>query len=159
MKKRFGLTLVAVLLGIFLSSTVWAAGSSATISSKKLGYGDKVAITVTWVSDDATGAVSTSIPLVTAAYDVVGFFLYAVETYPGAGAVAPTADYDIAITNAGGLDVCAANTLNRHTSSPQCVFCSTATQPYQAVQGTLTFAVTAAGNSKEGSTVLIFTRN
>lgn len=160
MKKRVGLTVVFVLLlGILLYSTVWAAGSSATVSAKKLGTGDKVAVTVAWVSDDTTGSVSATIPMVTAAYDITGFFPYAVETYPGAGDLAPADNYDIVITNSGGLDVCAGNALNRHTSNPQSVYCTTSSQPYQAVQGSLTVAVTNAGNSNEGTITIVFVRN
>lgn len=98
-----------------------------------------------WVSDAAAGNASntTSFP-----YD--GKIL-ALVTIPSGGGTAPTDNYDIAITDADSIDVLVAGGQNRDTANTELV----AEASLGAVAGSkLTFAVTNAGNSKQGRAIL-----
>lgn len=109
-----------------------------------------------WTSDDTTGAVSGT------TVKVSGRVIKAV-TDPGA--TAPSANYDIAITDEESFDIltaCAGTLANRHTSNTEEVYffiknadaapLSMATHP--TVCDKLTIAVTNAGNSKVGQIIL-----
>jgi len=110
-------------------------------------------ILASWTSDDTTGAVSGT------TRKVSGYLLRGV-TDPGAAA--PTASYDIAITDDESVDVlgnCFDDLVDRHTSNTESVdfFISdgtTSNSARPAVCSTLTIAVTNAGNSKTGQVIL-----
>lgn len=72
-------------------------------------------------------------------------------TIPGAGGVAPTADYDVRITDADGLDVLLGAGIDRHTTNTEYVDGATLSA---VAESALTLAVTNAGNAKEGTAVL-----
>jgi hypothetical protein len=79
-------------------------------------------------------------------YSYAGQILRAV-TVPGLLGDAPSADYDITLTDANGIDVAAGLLLNRHTSATQWV-----TSGMGAVAGDiLTINVSAAGSAKKGT--------
>lgn len=89
-----------------------AAGSSVTYSSRQnLMNGDVRIVTLAWVGDDANGTVpSTSTDSITLSGTnqtftqwIQGYYLCDVEVNPGS--TAPTALYDIAITNSGGASL------------------------------------------------------
>lgn len=68
-------------------------------------------------------------------------------TVPGAAGAAPSDDYDIAVTDADGVDVLAGAGLNRDTANTEQVVASS----LGAVAGSpLTITVSNAGNSKSG---------
>jgi hypothetical protein len=80
--------------------------------------------------------------------------LLALETDPGA--TAPTANYDLTITDANGLDVLQGVGANRHTSNTEMaaiVFSGTAIHPPVAMGDTLTLNV--ANNSQNGATFTV----
>lgn len=115
-------------------------------------------VLIDWTSDDTTGAVSGTTD------KIVGTLIKGV-TDPGSAA--PTANYDIAITDEEGVDVLASSlsTLaNRHTSTTECVYfnltdAGVAPLPigaYPVVCDKLTVAVTNAGNSKTGQIILYY---
>jgi len=64
------------------------------------------------------------------------------------GATAPTASYDITITDADSVDVLAGAGANRHTSNTEYVLQASLGG---CVDSTLTLAVTNAGNAKDGA--------
>lgn len=116
-------------------------------------------LVVDWTSDDTTGAVTG-----TTAEEVVGRLIKGV-TDPGA--TAPSANYDIVITDAEGADVlagCLATLTDRHTSTTEQVYFlvkDTAATPlaqsvHPVVSGLLTIAITNAGNSKVGQLILYY---
>lgn len=133
------------------------AGSSMTFSYDESGHVRRVICD--WVSDDATGAVSGTCK------KIAGSLIKAV-TVPS-GTAAPTANYDIALTDPNTVDVlgrCIASLANRHTSNVEEVYCLVsslaATDPggvlHPTVCDPLTFAVTNAGNSKAGKIILYY---
>lgn len=129
------------------------AGSSMTFTYDT-GPGPVKRIIADWTSDDTTGAVSG-----TTTVKASGFLLRAV-TDPGTAA--PTASYDIAITDDEGADVlgnCFDDLADRHTSNTESVdfFLNDGTTSNGArpsVCSELTFSVTNAGNSKTGQVIL-----
>jgi hypothetical protein len=96
-------------------------------------------ITVAWTSDGSGDA--------TVSLDAHGL-IYRVVTNPGA--TAPTANYDIVINDADGVDVMAAALADRHTSTTEQV---TPSAP-PAVSGALSVVVSNAGDTKDGTVVL-----
>ena len=111
-------------------------------------------ILIDWTSDDTTGAVSGTTRKISGE-------LLKVVTDPGA--TAPTADYDIAITDEEGADVlanCYDNLADRHTSNTETVdlFLTGAANvgARPVVCDVLTVAVTNAGNSKTGQIIIYY---
>lgn len=156
--RRFSAILIWLLLLFSLSGYVYGAGSSVTCTRENLGTTDKLqkkAVTCAWVSDDSAGTASGIIYAAT--YDLKGWILYSLETDPGA--TAPTDDYDVVINDANGLDMCAGNAANRDTSNTEMVACASSTQPYSIVRGNMTLSISAAGNSKIGTVVLMFLKD
>ncbi len=144
------------------------AGSSMTINYDDGADGAGLVggirkILVSWTSDDTTGAVSGT------TRKIVGQLIKGV-TDPGSAA--PTANYDITITDEEGVDVLAACIAagrldNRHTStSEQAYFfvenvntAPLAMAAHPVVCDALTIAVANAGNSKTGQLVLYYRPN
>jgi len=136
------------------------AGSASTIAyddgqDRKGQHGHIRRIVIDWTSDDATGQV------VITTGKISGELLKAV-TDPDAGA-APTADYDIVITDEEGANVlanCYDDLVDRHTSTTQTVdFFLTGAANVGArpvVCDILTITVSNAGNSKQGRIVLYY---
>lgn len=131
------------------------AGSSMTFTYDEASHIRRVI--VDWVSDSATGAVSGTCKKISGA-------LIKAVTIPS-GTAAPTADYDIAITDANSVNVlgnCMDNLADRHTANTEEVYflvsSLAATDPNGVVPpvvcDALTFAVTAAGNSKAGQIII-----
>lgn len=115
-------------------------------------------VIIDWTSDDTTGAVTGT------TRKIVGTLIKGV-TDPGAAA--PTANYDIAITDEEGVNVLAAcqSTLdNRHTANSEQVYFlvldAAATPLAQSIHpvvcDALTVAVSNAGNSKTGQLTLYY---
>lgn len=132
------------------------AGSAMTFSYDELGAIGK--IIVDWTSDDATGAVSGTTKKITGTL---------IKGVTDPGATAPTADYDIAITDEEGVNVlgnCVDDLADRHTSTTEEVYFLVsnlaATDPggniHPVVCDKLTVSVTNAGNSKEGQLILYY---
>jgi len=131
------------------------AGSSMTFTYE--AFGPIVKVIADWVSDDSAGTASG-----TTAVKVIGDLVKGV-TDPGSAA--PTANYDINVTDEEGVDVLAAcedGLANRHTSSSEQQYflvLDTAATPlaqsvHPVVADKLTVAVTNAGNSKTGQLIL-----
>jgi hypothetical protein len=121
-------------------------------------YGAVKKLTVSWTSDDATGAVSGT------TRKIVGRLIKAV-TDPGSAA--PTDDYDITITDEEGVDVlaaCQSNLTNRDTTNSEQVYflvldaagTPLAQSVHPVVCDALTVAVANAGNAKTGQLVLYY---
>ena len=116
-------------------------------------------LTVSWVSDDTTGAVSGTTD------KIVGRIIKGV-TVPS-GSAAPTNLYDIAITDEQSVDIlagCKVTLANRSSTNTEEVYFmvlnSDATALSMAIHPTvcnaLTIAVTNAGNSKAGTIYLYY---
>lgn len=122
------------------------AGSSVTFTETRLGPVKK--IKAVWVSDDTTGAASGT---TTFSYNGKVDLL---TTVPAGGGSAPTDNYDIALTDADGVDVLAGGGANRDTANTEQVL---GTSLGAVATSTLTLAITNAGNSK-GGTVYVYIR-
>ncbi len=132
------------------------AGSSVTFTYDETGPIKK--IIADWVSDDAAGTASSTTK------KIVGRLIKGV-TDPGA--TAPSANYDITITDEEGVDVLAACIAagrldNRHTSTSEQVYffvlnqdgTPLATSVHPVVCDKLTISIANAGNSKLGQLIL-----
>lgn len=133
------------------------AGSSTTFTYDDIGRIRKV--TMAWVSDDTTGAVTGTSKKIT------GRLIKAV-TIPS-GSAAPSDNYDIAITNSDSVNVLGnveTTLADRSTSATQEVYFlikdGAGTPQARALNpvvcSTLAIAVTNAGNSKEGTVILYY---
>ncbi|MDH5664753.1 MAG: hypothetical protein OEY10_00445 [Nitrosopumilus sp.] len=125
----------------------YAAGSSTTITYSAESQPVKV-IYIDWVSDDTTGAVSGSTKRINGR-------IVKVVTDPSA--TAPTALYDITITDDEGIDVIQGLGANRSatvTEEVSVVYTGTSNNVY--VNDILTINVTNAGNSKQGQIIIYY---
>lgn len=125
--------------------------------SKK--WGQVRRITVTWTSDGSGDASGTT-------NKIVGYLLKGV-TVPD-GVAAPTANYDITLTDDASADLlsgCFDNLVDRHTSNTETVHfnisSSAATDPggsgsFPAVCSAVTVTVANAGNTKAGTIYLYY---
>ncbi|MEN6375532.1 MAG: hypothetical protein ABFD75_12260 [Smithella sp.] len=136
------------------------AGSSVTQTYTQVysseGPTNMSTLTLSWVSDDATGAVSAT--TTTAITDqIAGKYIVLVVTDPGA--TAPTDDYDITITDANGVDVMGGALANRDTANTEQALplMGTFGGP-RPIATALTLNVTNAGNSKIGSVIIYLSR-
>jgi hypothetical protein len=128
------------------------AGSSMTFSYDDVGTVKK--ITIDWVSDSLLGTVSGTTKKLS------GFLLKGV-TDPD-GVAAPTANYDITLTDPEGGNIlanCFDDLVDRHTANIESVdFIINDAQAGSAqrpcVADVITVGVAAAGNSKAGRLVL-----
>jgi hypothetical protein len=113
-------------------------------------------VLIDWTSDNATGAVSAS------SRKICGRLVKAV-TDPGSAA--PTANYDIALTDDEGVDLlaaCQSTLADRHTANTEQVYflvkdaagTPLAQSLHPLVCDTITVSVTNAGNSKTGQIIL-----
>ena len=74
------------------------------------------------------------------------------------GATAPTANYDIVLTDEDGLDALSAGGANRHTSTTEAFVPLVSTTQPSVVCGATTLAITNAGNAKVGTFKLYIRR-
>ena len=72
------------------------------------------------------------------------------------GAAAPTADYDVTLTDEDGMDVMGGELADRHTTATEQAWASDGTNLHQYVyvDSKLTLNVAAAGNAKNGTVIL-----
>ena len=132
------------------------AGSAMTFAYEESASIRKV--TVSWTSDSQTGGVAGSSKKVSGS-------IVKIVTDPGSAA--PSADYDIVITDPEGLNVLGLShddLIDRHTTNTEAIYCNmkpdgaTVLAAYPVVSDVLTFTVAAAGNSKTGQ-IILYMRN
>jgi len=146
MKKLGVLGVIIGLVLLVTTSLSWAAAGNSAQRMDKFFIGGvpvKKIVHITWMAgtgDDA-GTVP-SITIDTATYELAGYYLYSIETKPGTGDAQPADNYDIAVTDAQGLDVSWALAYNRDETNAEIVFLANATYGYYVVRGNLTIAVT-----------------
>lgn len=122
--------------------------NGAVVTTTEITYETVKLMQFTWQSgdagDDDTGAAAATSTAVFNG-DIIGL-----ATVPD-GVAAPTADYDVAITDSRGLDVLLGAGTDRHTANTEYV---AGTSLGAVVASTLTLAVSAAGNVKKGNVYL-----
>ena len=111
------------------------------------GFGRMEVITLTCTGDASDG----SFPA-TALTNKFSGYLLALETNPGA--TAPTANYDIVLNDAEGVDVLAGVGANRHTTTSEkvAIIWATSLNPPVHASDTLTWTIT--GNSVNSAIVV-----
>ena len=128
------------------------ANSIMTITYSSAGGMTRVV--ADWTADDTTGAVSGTTK------QLVGELIKG-QTDPDANA--PTADYDIVLTDTEGVNVLGLShddLVDRHTSNTEEVYfnlqpdTTTTVAAYPVISDPITIAVTDAGNSNQGQLVL-----
>lgn len=151
--------LASLLMFLFMAVPAFAAGSVMVPAWAAVGTNWKgqnmYKLTCAWTSDDATGAVSAVTSAAVNA-QMIGKHLEMAITDPGA--TAPTDNYDITVVDTYGVDVMGGRLIDRDTANSEQVYplVGTVSGPRPIASG-LTISVSNAGNSKEGTLVLIFT--
>lgn len=150
--KKILLAIVLILIWI----GVGVAAESVVQTFQELDKDVKV-LTYT-ITSASGGTITTANGYISTTYlsQVMGMYLYSVETNPGA--TAPTDDYDVYVYDEDGLDMCAGEADNRDTSNTEIAYCTTSTQPYSVVKDRIRLAVSAAGDSKLTVVKLTFVR-
>lgn len=152
---------VFVVLGLLLglcgpAFAVKATTAAATNLVNKNDPVKKRAITITWTADDGTpDAAVSSITIDPATYGIRGWYWYQTETDPGA--TAPTAAYDIAVTDASGVDVSGGLLANRSATDSERVNMGIQANGFPVIRDTWTWALTNnTDNNATGTCTLIF---
>jgi len=74
-------------------------------------------MTFTWVGDAANGTVPSTATTAAITSDLLGWYVYAIETNPGS--VAPTTLYDVVVNDAEGLDIAGGLLANRSATATE----------------------------------------
>ena len=121
--------------------------AAGTVTSAETTHTSARKIVFSWTSGtDAEEGTATG--TTTAAFDGK---IEGLTTIPAAAGDAPTADYDLTVTDSGGHDVLLGAGANRHTSNTEHVVGTS----LSAVAGSkLTLNVTNAGSAKKGTVIL-----
>ena len=155
MKKLF----IIVILAIF-PSLLMAEGAVITEVAKSIGgsHTGMYTLTLAWTSDSATGKVEdTTSDEITAWLE--GKWIMSAKTVPGTGNDAPTAAYDITITDEDGFSIFGTDLNDRNaTATEEALPYVAGTKAPRLITGALTTSVSAAGNSKTGKIILTIAR-
>ncbi len=117
-----------------------AASASIARTPAILDFNRLEKVAISWQSDASGNC--------TKVVELNGWLIKAV-TNPDA--TAPTANYDITLVDADGIDVAEGLLANRHTANSESVYFLATGAPVPVfVQGSYTFTVAAAGDSKLG---------
>ncbi len=100
MKILKGLLVIAFIA--LFAGQLFAAGS-CTVKVDKYPSGNMRVLTFSWTGDAGTGAVPDTTTDTDETADILGWYVYSIETNPGTPA--PTASYDIVVNDAEGLDI------------------------------------------------------
>lgn len=117
---------------------------AGTVTETRIIGGGLTALTLTWTSDASGDA--------TLVFQMQGAIVRMV-TNPGS--TAPTDNYDITLVDPDGVDLLAAEGINRDTSTSEQVFPTNTPFHY----GDVTFTVANAGDTKDGVCVLYLAWN
>ena len=155
MKKLF----IIVILAIF-PSLLMAEGAVITEVAKNVGgsHTGMSTLTLAWTSDSATGKVEAATSDEITAW-LEGKWIMSAKTVPGTGDDAPTAAYDITITDEDGFSIFGTDLNDRSaTDAEEALPYVAGTKAPRLITGALTTSVSAAGNSKTGKIILTIAR-
>ena len=155
MKKLF----IIVILAIF-PSLLMAEGAVITEVAKNVGgsHTGMSTLTLAWTSDSATGKVEAATSTDITAW-LEGKWIMSAKTVPGTGDEAPTAAYDITITDEDGYSIFSTDLNNRSaTATEEALPYVAGTKAPRLITGALTISVSAAGDSKTGKIILTVAR-
>jgi len=108
--------LFAFLLIFALTSAAFGAGS-VTQKLDKYPLANMRVLTFSWIGDAANGTVPSTATSTAIVTDIAGWYVYAIETNPGA--VAPTTLYDIVVNDVEGLDIAGGMLANRSATATE----------------------------------------
>ena len=149
--KRFLLAILAITF--LMGGVAWGAGTcvqQSVVSYPSSTSPLQKALTVTCTADASTANFPTMAINATNTAALKGWYLYKVQTNPGA--TAPTDNWDFTITDSDGIDVLQGAGANRHTTTSQRV----SPTYYEPLLGTWTLAITDSSNLVN-SAVIAFT--
>ncbi len=137
---------VLVILGLVFGLCAQAHAVKATtvtktdITNAQRGM-KRVVLTITWTADDGSpDAAVTSASLDPGTYGIKGWYWYQTETDPGS--TAPTAAYDIAVTDEAGVDVSGGLLANRSATDSERVNMGIQANGFPVIRNTWTWALT-----------------
>ena len=151
---------IAIIILAIFPSLLMAEGAVITEVAKNIGgsHTGMSTLTLAWTSDSATGAVEVATSAATTAW-LEGKWIMSAKTVPGTGDEAPTASYDIAITDEDGFSIFSTDLNDRSAKDPEEALPYVAgTKSPRLITGALTISVSAAGNSKTGKIILTVAR-
>ena len=155
MKKLIAVIILALIPGLLM-----AEGAVITEVAKNIGgsHTGMSTLTLTWTSDSETGAVEAATSTDITAW-LEGKWIMSAKTVPGTGDEAPTAAYDITITDEDGFSIFSTDLNNRSaTATEEALPYVAGTKAPRLITGALTTSVSAAGNSKTGKIILTVAR-
>lgn len=142
--------LLGLLISLLLATSSWAVGV-ATVTGYEIihvvNQRSRVILTITFVDDNA----GTTLAINPVTYDITGWYLYSVETNPGA--TAPTDNYDITLIDSDGADLAGGTLMNRDTATTEFVNIGMSSIGFPVIRGTFTF--TLSGNAVVGGTGIV----
>ena len=155
MKKLIAVIILALIPGLLM-----AEGAVITEVAKNIGgsHTGMSTLTLTWTSDSETGAVEAATSTDITAW-LEGKWIMSAKTVPGTGDDAPTAAYDITITDEDGFSIFSTDLNNRSaTDTEEALPYVAGTKSPRLITGALTISVSAAGDSKTGKIILTVAR-
>jgi len=149
--KRF-ITIIALALALLLPSSLWAAAGTCTQAYALIPSSNISTITFTCIAsaDDQSFPSTATSTEITAA--IKGMYIIEARTNPG---TAPTANYDIVLNDADGIDLMGGTMADRSATVSQRSIPALSTGVYggTAVDGAITLVIT--GNSVNSAVVVV----
>lgn len=155
MKKLIAVIILALIPGLLM-----AEGAVITEVAKPIGgsHTGMYTLTLAWTSDSETGAVEAATSDEITAW-LEGKWIMSAKTVPGTGNEAPTAAYDITITDEDGFSIFGTDLNDRSaTDAEEALPYVAGTKAPRLITGALTVSVSDAGDSKTGKIILTIAR-
>ncbi len=151
---------IAIIILALIPVALFAEGAVITEVAKSIGgsHTGMYTLTLAWTSDSATGKVEdTTSDEITAWLE--GKWIMSAKTVPGTGNEAPTAAYDITITDEDGFSIFGTDLNDRSaTVAEEALPYVAGTKSPRLITGALTTSITNAGNSNTGKIILTIAR-
>jgi len=151
---------IAIIILAIFPSLLMAEGAVITEVVKSIGgsHTGMYTLTLAWTSDSETGAVEAATSDEITAW-LEGKWIMSAKTVPGTGNEAPTAAYDITITDEDGFSIFGTDLNDRSaTATEEALPYVAGTKAPRLITGALTTSVSAAGKSKTGKIILTIAR-
>ena len=151
---------IAIIILAIFPTLLMAEGAVITEVVKSIGgsHTGMYTLTLAWTSDSVTGKVEdTTSDEITAWLE--GKWIMSAKTVPGTGDDAPTAAYDITITDEDGFSIFSTDLNDRSaTVAEEALPYVAGTKSPRLITGALTTSITNAGNSNTGKIILTIAR-
>ena len=146
---------------ITLIASVAMCAGTVTQKLDKYNNANMRVLTFSWTGDASNGTVPSTATSTAITADIAGWYVYSIETNPGA--VAPTTLYDIVINDAEGFDIAGGMLANRSATATEKVLprLDTTNNIYGGVlvDGALTLAISNQSVvSATGTVKLVLTK-